>query len=137
MKKKITLLLSGLCPLCMLAADVAPGITFNMADGNSISVVISKLQSIKFADGVILANMKDHSQQSFDIDDITSIIFEDVATAIKALTSDVANGIVTITDVSGRTVYSGKAAHVPSQDKLSAGIYVITANGKSCKLMVK
>ena len=128
-----------LCPLSMFADDVTPGITVNRTDGSSISVAINELQSIKFAEGNMIVKMNDNSQQTFIIDDITNITFNDITTAIKALTSSSLTGEskVTITDLSGRTVYNGTAEQSPAQGQLPAGIYIITANGKSCKLMIK
>lgn len=138
MKKKITLLASMLCTLCAFADDGAPGITVNKSDGSSISIVISELKSIKFGEGTMIVNMKDDSQQNISIGDIKNITFEDIATAINTLTKgNAADSAVCITDLSGRTVYSGKAAGCPVQGQLPSGIYVITANGKSCKVMIK
>lgn len=139
MKKNVTLLLmSLLCPLCIIAADVTPGIVVSKTDGSSASIAISSVQSIKFGADAMLVNMKDNSQRSFAVDDITGIIFENIASAIKALNSDDAvRGMVRITDVSGRTIFYGKACNAPSHGKLPAGIYVVTGNDKSYKVMVE
>lgn len=134
-----------LCSLSMFADDVTPGITVNKNDGNSISIATKDLLNIKFSEGNMIVKMKDNSEQNFVIDDITNITFEDVATAIKALTDGNAfssltgeSGTnITITDLSGRTFYSGTAAKYPAHTQLTPGIYIITANGKSCKVMIK
>lgn len=124
-----------LCSLSIFADDVTPGITVNKTDGSAISFATAEMYSIKFAEGNMIVNMKDCSQQSVALDDITNIIFEDISTAIKALTNSGSdNGFVTITDLSGRIVYNGKAE---TRKALPNGIYVVTVNGKSCKVIIK
>lgn len=139
MNKAIFSILAMFCPLSIFADDVTPGIIINKTDGSNTSVSISQLQSIKFAEGNMVVYMKDNTQQMLAVDDITTIMFEDITTAIKTLVDkNNANTSITITDISGRIVYSGTATDdYLSKEKLSHGIYIITANGKSCKVMIK
>lgn len=127
-----------LCSLSVFADDVTPGITISKTDASKASVAISQLRSIKFEEGSMIVNMKDNSKQTFNIDDIASISFDDISTAINALTNgNIANATICITDLSGNIIYKGIASHAPAQEKLSAGIYVITVNGKSQKVMIR
>lgn len=138
MSKKVMLLFSMLCSLSVFADGGVPGIVISNTDSSKASIAIAEMKSIKFSDGVMIVNMKDDSQKSFIIDEIAIITFEDIATAINVLTSgNTSNSNVCITDVSGRTVFNGKAMDVSEQPKLPAGIYVVTANGRSQKIMIK
>lgn len=137
MKKELITIIAALCSLSMSADDVTPGITVSKTDGSSASIPLTTLQSIKFSDGNMAINMKDKSQQTFTIDEIAIIKFEDIATAINTLScGNTSNSNISISDLSGHTVYKGKAADA-IQTKLPAGIYVITTNGKSYKVMIK
>lgn len=127
-----------LCSLSAFADNVVPGITINKSDDSSIAIELSQLQSIRFSEGTMIVNLKDNSQQTFAIDDIKSLTFNDIETAIRTLTNgNAADCKISIADLSGRTIFSGKASNYATQEKLPAGIYVITANGKSCKVMIK
>lgn len=135
--KTITLLASMLCPLSLLADDLTPGIVVRNADESTATIAISELRSIKFNDADMIVNMKDNSQQNFSIDGIMSITFDNIVTAITHLTEGAsADGTVCITDISGRAIYRGNAANVPAQTSLPAGTYVITASGKSYKVII-
>lgn len=137
MKKELITIIATLCSLSMSADDVTPGITVSKTDGSSASIPLTTLQSIKFSDGNMVINLKDKSQQTFIIDEIAIIKFEDIATAINTLScGNISNGNISICDLSGHTVYKGKAAEA-KQTKLPAGIYVMTINGKSYKVMIK
>lgn len=136
MKKELITIIAMLCSLSMSADDVTPGITVSKTDGSSASIPLTTLQSIKFSDGNMVINLKDKSQQTFIIDEIAIITFEDVVTAINTLTCGNTAKIISITDLSGHIVFNGKAAEA-MQTKLPAGIYVITTNGKSYKVMIK
>lgn len=137
MKKELIIVIATLCSLSMSADDVTPGITVSKTDGSSASIPLTMLYSIKFCDDNMVINMKDNSQQVFTIDEIAIITFEDIATAINTLSSENTNNCnISISDLSGRTIYKGKAAEA-IQTKLPAGIYVITINGKSYKVMIK
>lgn len=138
MKKQfITLIILFFC-LNISAEDTTPGIIVNKSDGSTVSIAIQQLQSIKFADGNMIVRMKDDTQQSYNIDDITNMTFGDIATAIKVLTDDkVTTGKLLITDITGRIVYNGTAVNATTANNLPNGIYVITTNGKSYKVMIK
>lgn len=137
MKKELITIIATLCSLSMSADDVTPGITVSKTDGSSASIPLTTLQSIKFSDGNMVINLKDKSQQTFIIDEIAIIKFEDIATAINTLScGNISNSNISICDLSGHTVYKGKAAEA-KQTKLPAGIYVMTINGKSYKVMIK
>lgn len=138
MKKQfITLIILFFC-LNISAEDTTPGIIVKKSDGSTVSIAIQQLQSIKFADGNMIVRMKDDTQQSYNIDDITNMTFGDIATAIKVLTDDkVTTGKLLITDITGRIVYNGTAVNATTANNLPNGIYVITTNGKSYKVMIK
>ena len=137
MKKELITIIAMLCSLSMSADDVTPGITVSKTDGSNASIPLTTLQSIKFSDGNMVINLKDKSQQTFSIDEIAIIKFEDIATAINTLScGNTYNSNISITDLSGHIVFNGKAAEA-MQTKLPAGIYVITTNGKSYKVMIK
>lgn len=137
MKKVLITVIASLCSLGISADDTTPGITVSKADGSSTSMPLVELQSIKFNEDSMVITKKDNKQQRFAIDEIAIIKFEDVATAINVLTSgDAANSNISIADSSGRTVYKGNAADA-AHAKLPTGIYVISANGKSHKVMIK
>lgn len=135
--KNITLLASMLCPLSLLADDLTPGIVVRNADESTVTIAISELRNIKFNGADMIVNMKDNSQQSFSIDGIMSITFDNITTAIRHLTNGApVDDAVCITDISGRAIYRGNAANVPAQTSLPAGTYVITVNGKSHKVII-
>lgn len=137
MNKRVTLLFSILCSIGAFADGVTPGIIISKTDSSKASIAIAELKSIKFSDGAMIVNMKDNSQQSFNTDEVTNITFGDIPTAISTLyNGSTSAGIVSISDISGRAVYNGKAIDA-AQVKLPAGIYVVTANGKSLKVMIK
>lgn len=133
--KKVFLLYSAL--LCSLScfADETPGIIINKSDGSSITVATSSLRSIKFNDGKMIVNMKDDSQQFVNLDDITNITFENIVTAINSITEGSSDSFVTVSDLSGRILYNGKANENMNKDNLR-GIYIITTNGKSHKVKI-
>lgn len=137
MKKGLITAIATLCSLSLYADDVTPGITISRTDGSSTSIPLSELQSIKFNDGSMIVNKKDRKQQCFIIDEIAIITFEDITTAINVLTrGNLSNGSISITDMSGRTVYTGKVTDA-GHTRLPAGIYVLRANGKTCKVRIK
>lgn len=135
-KDLITFIFIAMLPLGMHANEVTPGIAVNKTDGNSTSLAICELRSIKFSGGYMVVNMKDDSQQTFVIDEVATVAFVDLATAINVLSNrNVSNSNICIVDISGRMVYDGKAADA-QHVKLSDGIYVIIANGKNHKVMI-
>lgn len=137
MRKILICVITTLCSLSTLADDVTPGITVSKTDGSSTLIPLCELQSIRFNEGIMVINKKDNKQHCLAVDEITVITFEDISTAVNVLTSkNPANGNICITDLSGRVVYSGKVTDT-GHSQLPAGIYVIRANSKSYKVMIK
>lgn len=134
MKKLIVITAAVMCSLCSFAEE-KPGIVINRTDGSSTSIEISLLKSIKFSEGNMIVCMKDESQQTINLDDVTTITFADVITAIRVVTEGKTDEQVTITDISGRIIYKGNVAEVGNAGHLS-GIYVITVGEKSHKVRI-
>lgn len=116
-------------------AEEVPGIIVNKGDGSKITVVLSDLRSIKFSEGNMVINMKDEVGQTVSLDEIESITFEDVVTAINTLSVDAKDDHVVVTDLAGRIIYKGRAESARSVGGLH-GIYIITVNGKSHKVSI-
>ena len=92
-----------------LANDV-PSLTIHKSDGES-TVVLSELQSIKFADTDMVVNMKDGTKLVVALDDIIVMELGQTPTAIHSLLSHPAPTYV-ITDLQGHLVSKGKAESI-------------------------
>ena len=136
-KKRTTLFLAAMSmALCAMADKYEQGMTITKTDGSSISVEIAAMRSIKFEDGTMVINKKDGGQQKVSVDEVETISFGSVATAITAITADNGNTAITITDLSGKVVFKGNANEYDAKDALH-GVYIINANGKSYKTIIK
>jgi len=117
-------------------ADEVPGLIIEKEDGTNVSVNITSLQNIKFADGKMIITQKDNSTQSIDLDNITIMTFGSISTAVKAITGNVNDQDIVVTDLSGKVIYKGKSNNFNTSNALK-GIYIITVNGESHKVLIK
>lgn len=124
----MTICVAGSC----LANDV-PTLTIHKSDGER-AVVLTELQSIKYADSDMVVNLKDGTQLVFALDDIIVMELGQAPTAIHSLFSHPAETYV-ITDLRGHVVSSGKEKSItwPTQQ----GVYIISVGDQSKKLFVK
>ena len=136
-KKRTTLFLAAMSmALCAMADKYVQGMTITKTDGSSISVEIEAVRSIKFEDGTMVINKKDGGQQKVSVDEVGSISFESMASAITTITTNNGNTAITITDISGKVIFKGKAQEYDTKDA-PHGIYIINANGRSYKTIIK
>ena len=133
MKKKLYSLVLAILVAGSCLADEVPALKINKSDGES-AVVLSELQSIKFADTDMVVNMKDGTKLVVALDDIIVMELGQTPTAIHSLMSHPAPTYV-ITDLQGHLVSKGKAESItwPTQQ----GVYILSVGDKSKKLFVK
>lgn len=117
-------------------ADETKGIVVTMKDGNSVSVELSQLRSIKFDGEQMVINKVDGQKQTVALSDVKVLEFKSIVTAIQTVVGQGSDGQITVTDLSGKKVYSGKASGFGTDSKLK-GYYIINANGKSHKVLIK
>lgn len=132
MKKTFITILAMVCSLGIFADEI-PGIVVSKSDGGKVPVATSAIHCIKYGEGTMAVLMKDGSQQTFSLDDITTITFESLPTAIRNIMAET-KGNVIVTDLSGRVLYEGSAnGQMPSLH----GLYVITTNGESRAVLIR
>lgn len=137
MKKLFITLIVIFFSLDISAEGNTTGIIVNKSDGSTVSIAIQQLQSIKFSDGNVIVRMKDNTQQSFNIDDITNMTFGDIATAIRVLSdNNIKSNKLIITDIIGHIIYNGTVANATATCNLPNGIYIISVEGKSRKVII-
>ncbi len=134
MKKTFITIVAMLCAISTFA-DGTPGLIVHKTDGSSISISTSALRNIKFSDGAMVVNMKDNSQQTISVDDISDMTFGSISSAITFITEGKKEEQIVITDLAGRVIYRGNANECGQLGTLD-GIYVITINGVSHKVRI-
>ena len=138
MRKLLLLFIFATVSLAALS-DGVPALQVS-ASSKQNNVELSGILSIKYSDTHMIVTMKDGSQQTFPLDDIQVMHFGQMAaTAIASLLSEAGdNGTYTITDLQGKVVLAGRATSarqviLPQK----RGIYTLTVNGRSKKILLK
>lgn len=108
MNKFLSALLVAL-PVLSAQADQVPGMLVHRTDGTQVEVPIAQIRSIHFSDGQMVISQRDDTRQAILLDQISQISFGSIAQAIQSLTLHAADRDITITDLSGRVIYSGPA----------------------------
>ena len=108
MNKFLSALLVALPALSALA-DQVPGMLVHRTDGTQVEVPIAQIRSIRFSDGQMVISQRDDTCQAILLDQISQISFGSITEAIESLTLHAADRDITITDLSGRVLYSGPA----------------------------
>jgi len=117
-------------------ADELPGMVIQTNDGKSTSVDITSIRSIKYKDGVMLINKKDNNLQSVNVDDVSSITFGSITTAIESINGDKADSPIIVSDLTGKVVYKGTSKDASSLN-LQKGTYIISSEGQKRKVFIK
>ena len=103
---------------------------------------VSNVQKITFADGNVCVALTDGSTQTSAISATRKIYFSDDETGIQSIfgntLSTAGRGTLRVVDAAGRVVLqrtlSADAADV-SLDALPNGVYILSLNGKSTKIL--
>lgn len=116
-------------------ADQTPGIVLEKTDGNNITIELTNIQSIKYKDGMMVINKNDKTKQIVSIDDISTMNFSNITTAIESIVGNISNKTIIISDLSGKTIFKG--IYNKNFQKSLHGIYVINVDGKCHKVIIK
>lgn len=116
-------------------ADEVHTIVIEKNDGNSISIDITTLKSIKFADDVMLVNVTDGTQRSIAVADVIRMTFDSMATAINTIVGNESSDIISVIDLEGRVIYKGKAGLFNPGNEHN-GIVIIKKDNKVYKVMI-
>jgi len=135
MKKKLTTLGISLLPL-LASADEVPGLIITKTDNSQLSVALTSIRSIKFQEGTMLILQKDNSTQQISVDEITLLSFENVSTAIQSLMNDKTDGLVIITDLSGKVLFEGQSNSQDIPNDIHGNV-ILTIDGKSHKINLR
>lgn len=125
------IVLSALCTVAS-AQDKVKGLIIQTTT-ESTEVALSNIQSIRYNDTDMLFALRDGSEVSIPVSDISVITFGQVSlpTLITELLGT-DSGKVTITDIQGRMVWQGNISNCPT---LLRGLYVI-GNGKTSRKVI-
>lgn len=135
MKTLIKVLLLAVLPSFAMADNV-PGIIITKTDGSKVTVDISTVKSIKFRNGEMLITRKSSDSQSVALEEVSTMTFGSIASAINLVTASNKNTLVTVSDMSGKILYQGKACNYTQPNNLK-GTYIIATSGKSHKVTIK
>lgn len=134
MSKKI--LMSCIMTMMLSSAyadDKVAGLVVSTNDKNE-EIALSNIVSIKFDETQMIINLKSGTQTAIPFDDVKVMSFAEVSapTSLKQIL-DIKRGKITVSDIQGRTVWSGKIGD--SMPKLN-GLYVISDGKKSQKVII-
>lgn len=136
MKKLLSLAVVALMALGAQAEDVKY-LNFRTLDGQETSLPISGGLTITFEDGKIVAKAADSIFQA-DLSNMQDMYFGSTIVGIKSIAADAipAGTIVRVYTTDGRMVQSYEQTE-GAQPALPAGLYMIQADGKTTKTLVK
>lgn len=136
MKKFITLAAVALMTLGAQAEE-EKALTFRTIDGQETSLSIKDGLTITFVDGQLVARAADSIFQ-VPLDQMQDMYFSQLVTSIQSISADAipAGTLVRVYTTDGRMVQSYE--QTPGlQPALPAGLYMIQADGKTTKTLVK
>lgn len=136
MGKKILLVSCFMALLCsgVRADDKVAGLIVSTGSGTQ-DIALSSISSIKFDETQMVVSFKNGNTTSIAFDDVQTMTFGEVssATAVRQILG-MKHGKMTISDLQGRTVWSGKSGDKMPKMK---GVYVISDGKKSQVVTIK
>lgn len=84
----------------------------------------------------MLINATDGSHRTISLDDVSSMSFSTMASAIRTVVGDDADSEVVVSDLTGRRVFVGTYQQYKSQQSLH-GVYIVTTASRSYKVIIK
>lgn len=130
------LLVSGLAMPCL--ADEVPALNITQGEGES-QVELSTILSIKYTETDMVINLKDGSQHTFALDEITVMqLGQMTVTALRELVTTMGEGTYVLSDLGGKVVSKGNARVGESVTlPTKKGVYVLKVGDKTKKILVK
>ena len=127
MKRRILTVAFAAISLGIMADDI-PSLNVKASSGDK-SIALSTIQSIKYEGSNMIVTLTDNSQQTFSVDEVTSITFSNITAAIQQVfgNGEAAEKCV-VTDLNGRIMQG---------DNLPKGVYIITSGNTSRKVIIK
>lgn len=103
-------------------------------NGNNEEIALSNIANIKFDESQMTVNLKDGSNIAIPFDEVKTMTFAEISapTSLKQVLG-MKRGKITVADIQGRTVWSGKVGD--NMPKLK-GLYVISDGKKSQKVII-
>ena len=135
MKKRFMFLFPAMLAAAAAHADTYPYLTFQKADGTTVSIKVDSL-TMTFSDGkLVVSNGTDG--QELTVAELSSMYFSTSdATGIKEVAISDVDGEVEAFSLQG--VSYGKYASLQVfKDKATPGVYVVKGNGKTQKITVR
>lgn len=125
----MTMMVSG-----VYADDKVAGLVVTTNNGTQ-DIALSNIENIKFEETQMIINLKGGTQTAISFDDVMVMTFAEVAapTSLQKIFGTKSSKL-TISDLQGRTVWSGKSGE--KMPKIQ-GIYVVSDGKKSQKVIVK
>lgn len=135
MKKKLLLLIGTCLSGVMAHADSYPYLTFQKSDGTMVSMEVASL-TMTFSDGKLIASNGTDSQE-LAVDDLLKMYFsENDVTGIQNVDISDSDGEVEVFSLQG--ISYGQFSTLQSfRNTAESGVYIVKANGKAQKIMVR
>lgn len=135
MKKRFMFLFPAMLAVAAAHADTYPYLTFQTADGTTVSIKVESLM-MTFSDGKLVVSNGTDSQE-LTVVDLSSMYFSTSdATGIKEVAISDADGEVEAFSLQG--VSYGKFSNLQAfKGKATPGVYVVKSNGKTQKITVR
>lgn len=119
-------------------ADEVPSLKIKTG-ATEANIELSGIRNIKFSESNMVVNLKDGTEKSFSLDDITIMEFGSTTSAIKEILAEGSeDSIFSIADINGKTIIKGKNKDFQGLNmSLQRGIYIITSGKTTKKILVK
>ena len=122
-----------------ICADDGKAMVLKSTNEATQSYAVSNISSVKYEDGVMILTLKNGNVQKLNVEDIKSMTFDSVATAIETLNADGGAIAFSVYDESGKEVASGMTGEDGKVDMPVnlRGVYVIKVGNVTKKIVVK
>lgn len=119
-------------------ADDVPSLIIK-GNGTETNMELSGIKNIKFTENSMVVNLKDGTEKSFSLDDITIVEFGTTASTIKDIIADSnEESTFCIANANGNIIIKGQCKDFKNLNmSLQRGLYIITSGKTTKKILVK